>query len=123
MRMANEQTRESEPAASAASWCEVAECNDIPNGQYRKVSFKQNDILIVHLNGEFFAIDSVCSHMNMELMGGRILGDCITCPHHGAQFRIRDGAAAGYPAVHPIATFEIQTEEGKILVRECQPSE
>jgi len=120
LSMAQEQPQERDlsPGEHAESWHDVGLCSDIPGGQYKRVSLGQKEILIVNLNGEFFAIDSLCSHMRMDLMGGRILGDCITCPHHGAQFRISDGAAAGYPAVRPIATFEVQVREGRVHVRE-----
>ena len=70
----------------------------------------ENKIVICNVNGEYFAIDDVCSHDDGELVSGegQLIDSCqIECPRHGARFDVRTGEAKKMPAVAPIKTYKV----------------
>jgi 3-phenylpropionate/trans-cinnamate dioxygenase ferredoxin subunit len=76
-------------------------------------------ITVFHVNGEFCAIEDVCTHDGTVLTSGSpIEGDEIVCPRHGARFCVRTGEALSAPAYEPTATFPVKVEGGKVYVRD-----
>ena len=60
-------------------------------------------ILVVNLDGDFFALEDRCSHEDFELSAGAIDGGQIECTLHGARFDLRSGEALCAPAYAPAA--------------------
>jgi nitrite reductase/ring-hydroxylating ferredoxin subunit len=48
-------------------------------------------ILLVMIDGQPYAMDSVCSHRGGPLEKGALKDYIITCPWHGAQYDVRNG--------------------------------
>ena len=67
-------------------------------------------------DGDFYAIDYVCTHDGGPLGEGDVFGCEIECPRHGARFDVRTGAVTALPAVFPIATYPVTVENGEIRV-------
>jgi 3-phenylpropionate/trans-cinnamate dioxygenase ferredoxin subunit len=101
-----------------ADWIAVAKVGELAPGEYRKVDADGTQVVVFNLDGEFFAIEDVCTHDGGQLTGGKLVGDEITCPRHGARFCIRTGAARSAPAFEPTASFPVRVENGVILVRD-----
>lgn len=95
----------------------MARAEDIPPGQCRAFDVDDRMIAIVNLGGEFFAIDNICTHAYAELSEGKIVGDEIQCPLHGARFSIRTGAVTAPPAYEPLNTYPVRIEGGSIEIR------
>lgn len=73
-------------------------------------------VLICNIDGEFYAIENRCSHMQAALTKGRLSGHLITCPVHSAQFDVRDGSPQGFPATRLIRCFDVRLEGPAVLV-------
>lgn len=102
-----------------SDWVDVAQKNEIEPGGYRVVEVDDVDVVVCNLNGEFFALEDVCTHDGAELSGGHIEDDCIVCPRHGAYFCIKTGEAMTPPAYEPTETFPVRiTEAGTVQVRD-----
>ena len=65
--------------------------------------------------GEIVAFSGFCTHSMGKLEGGRVEGDEITCPHHGARFDIRTGKAKN--ACPNLPRFEVKIDGRRVLVR------
>ncbi|NKB98347.1 MAG: Rieske 2Fe-2S domain-containing protein [Pseudomonadales bacterium] len=74
------------------------------------------EILVGMIEGRYFAVQARCSHAGQSLANGRIVGDEITCPRHGARFCVFSGACTGAPATQPIASFPVLLEAGKVCL-------
>ena len=84
--------------------------SEINLGQAKSYQLGENKIVICNVNGEYFAIDDVCSHDDGELVSqeGQLVDNCqIECPRHGARFDVKTGVAKKMPAVAPIKTYKI----------------
>ena len=71
-----------------------------------------------NLDGDFYAIEDICTHDGGELTGGIIEGHEIECPRHGARFDIRTGAVLCPPAYEPTAKFPVRVEDGIVYTRD-----
>jgi 3-phenylpropionate/trans-cinnamate dioxygenase ferredoxin subunit len=74
-------------------------------------------VAVVRSNGEFFAVEDICTHDGAELTGGTIEGDQIICPRHGARFCLRTGRAMTPPAYEPVRVFATKVETGRLWIR------
>ena len=101
-----------------ADWVNVGAASDIPPGSHRVVDVNDVMIAVFNIDGQFHAIEDVCTHDGGILTGGPINGCIITCPRHGATFDVRNGAALTAPAYEPTATFPIRIENGMVQVKD-----
>lgn len=73
-------------------------------------------VLVAKIAGEVFAIGASCSHYGGPLGDGLLVGDTVRCPLHHACFSLRTGEALRAPALNPVACFDVEQREGKLLV-------
>jgi 3-phenylpropionate/trans-cinnamate dioxygenase ferredoxin subunit len=73
-------------------------------------------VVLVNLDGEFYAIEDVCTHDGGPLGEGELEGSELICPRHGARFDVRTGDALTLPAFEPAPTYEVRLEDGDVLV-------
>ena len=94
----------------------VAAVNDIPPGAKKIVEVDGIEIVVVNLDGQFYAVEDVCTHDGGPLGEGSWTAASSICPRHGARFDVRTGAATRMPAIEPAPTYEVRVEDGDVLV-------
>ena len=94
----------------------LASVRDIDLGKILCVEVDGREILICHTREGFFAVDNLCSHAAARLCEGKLKGQKILCPLHGAAFDVRDGSALTRPASAPIDTFTIRVAGDDIIL-------
>lgn len=94
----------------------VAKRNEIPPGSTKRVVVDGTPLLICNVDGDFYAIEDVCTHDGGPLDQGELEGNRIMCPRHGALFDVTSGAALTLPAVIPLETYPVSTEGDDVLV-------
>jgi 3-phenylpropionate/trans-cinnamate dioxygenase ferredoxin subunit len=94
----------------------VAATGDVPEGQVRVVSAGNRSIALCNVGGTFYALDNLCTHDNGPLGEGRLAGETVECPRHGARFDVKTGSVRALPAVRPIKTYPVQIEGEEVLV-------
>ena len=98
-------------------WHDVAMVSKLEPGGFEVIDVDDLLIAVFNVEGEFFAIEDICTHDGEELTGGPIDNDQIICPRHGARFCLRTGAALTPPAYEAVATFATRVVNGLIQVR------
>lgn len=88
----------------------VAETYQLAPGRGHIVRVKGRDIALFQIDGAFYALDNRCSHSRGPLGEGRLHGFTLTCPWHGAQFKVTDGKCIQGPATTDIATYAVKVE-------------
>jgi 3-phenylpropionate/trans-cinnamate dioxygenase ferredoxin component len=99
-----------------ADWITVAPASSIPPGDYAQVEVDGALVAVFNIQGEFYAIEDVCTHDGGELAGGAVEDHRVICPRHGAQFCLRTGAALTPPAYEPVRTFATRVMSGTVEV-------
>jgi nitrite reductase/ring-hydroxylating ferredoxin subunit len=82
----------------------VAETSEIPPGQLKVVKLGENEVLIANVNGVYYAIGNICTHMHGELSKGMLEENTVTCPKHRAKFDVTTGKVVSgpkLPFMHP----------------------
>ncbi len=98
------------------TWQTVARVEDIPPERVRVFSIGDHDVAVCNVNGDFYAIDDVCTHDGGALDQGELEEDQIECPRHGARFDVRTGAAVQLPAFEPVETHEVRVDGDTLQV-------
>lgn len=99
-------------------WVNVAEAGEMQPGECKVVDVEDVMIAVFNINGEYFAIEDVCTHDGSEIASGCLHGDEIECPRHGARFSLRSGEVTAPPAYEAIDTFPVRIESGMVQVRD-----
>jgi 3-phenylpropionate/trans-cinnamate dioxygenase ferredoxin subunit len=95
----------------------VAKVSDVPDPGKALVEVEDRFVALFHVNGEFHALDDVCTHDGGPLADGQLCGFEIACPRHGAKFDVRDGRALTMPATQPTIAHEVKVEGEWVYVK------
>lgn len=99
-----------------ANWIEAAAVGDLDDRPIYPVDYNGTSIIVVRIDGEFYALENLCTHDYTPLDDGEIDDDEIVCAHHGARFCVRNGEVTAPPAYEDLRTFPVRVESGKILI-------
>ena len=87
---------------------------DLKNGDKKKVTFNNEEILLVKNNNSLSAFSNLCPHMNLPLEMGQITPDNeFLCPFHDSKFCLRTGAVKKWV----ITSAEWMPDEAKELTK------
>lgn len=111
-------TRSRSWSTPVSEWVHVALVAEFPSGERRAVDVEDITVIVFNLNGDYFAIEDVCTHDYSSLDEGELDGDEIICPRHGARFNVRTGEALTAPAYEAIATFPVRVHDGSVQVKD-----
>ena len=95
----------------------VTTLSELPIGGKKLIQLQGRAIAVFNGDGEFFAIDDVCTHDGGPLVEGDLEGCEIECPRHGARFDVRTGQARSMPAFENVATHLVKVEGNDLLVQ------
>ena len=95
----------------------AAEAKGFAPGTMQFMRVGGNSILLVNVEGKFYALSNFCTHSKCYLHNGRLKGKIVTCPCHFAQFDVTTGAVPAPPAKEPLTTYLVKVEGNDILVQ------
>ena len=96
---------------------EVCKVADLPDPGKQVFELGERYVVVFHVDGQFYAIDDVCTHDGGPLGDGTLEGFTIACPRHGAKFDIRDGRVLCMPAVCGTPSHEVKVEGDAVFVK------
>jgi 3-phenylpropionate/trans-cinnamate dioxygenase ferredoxin subunit len=99
-----------------AAFVRVGSADDIQPGTKRVLEADGLLLVVVNLDGRFYALEDVCTHDGGPVGEGELKNGHLICPRHGAQFDVVTGAALTLPAFEPVPTYEVQVRDGEIWV-------
>jgi 3-phenylpropionate/trans-cinnamate dioxygenase ferredoxin subunit len=88
----------------------------VSDGEVRVVPCGDRVIALCNIDGEFYAIDDLCSHDDGPLGEGTLQGGRVICPRHGAAFDPKTGAALTLPAVRGVGAYKVTVEGPDVYV-------
>jgi 3-phenylpropionate/trans-cinnamate dioxygenase ferredoxin subunit len=101
----------------------VGETTEVPAGAMKSYLVGTNEILVLNVNGKYYAMNNKCTHMGGDLSKGTLQGIILTCPRHGSRFDITNGKALQGPKFGPIKlktsdarTYQAQVDGNAIMV-------
>ncbi len=98
-------------------WVTVASVADCRAGEMHCVKVEKLRVLIANTEGQFYAVDELCSHEDATLCQGALQGLRIKCPLHGSRFDLLTGQPLEDPATEPLRTYPVRVEQEQIQIR------
>lgn len=96
----------------------VAKAGDVAPGTTLRVVTDGIELLLCNVDGKLYAIEDVCTHDGGPLDQGKLEGETVVCPRHGATFDVRTGDALTLPAVIPLMSFPVTIEGDDVYVED-----
>jgi 3-phenylpropionate/trans-cinnamate dioxygenase ferredoxin subunit len=82
--------------------------SDVPADEALGVTIGEYDVAVAGHDGEYFAVQDLCSHAAVALSEGEVEDCTVECWLHGSRFDLRTGKPTGLPATEPVATFPLE---------------
>lgn len=98
-----------------SEFIKVAQVSDLAPGEKMLVEYEDEDVGLFNIEGEFYAISDVCTHDDGPLVEGKLDGECIICPRHGAKFNVKTGEET-MPAFSPVPLYEVKIDGDDVLI-------
>jgi len=109
-------------AADDTMFVAVSKTTDISPNKPICANASGKELALFNINGEFFAIDNVCSHAGGSLCKGKLEGTAVVCPRHGAKFDVRNGAVISGPARVPQQSYTTRINGDTLEVNLVPPT-
>ncbi|MCW4009095.1 MAG: Rieske (2Fe-2S) protein [Candidatus Bathyarchaeota archaeon] len=94
----------------------VALAADMKPNQMKAVKINDKSILLVNLEGAYYAIGDKCTHRGCSLSKGKLEGEMVQCPCHKSKFNVKTGEVVGGPAKAAEPKYEVKVEDGKLFI-------
>lgn len=94
----------------------IAMTSDLSPGTGTTIEMEGQSIALFNVEGNFYAIANTCTHRGGSLGEGRLNGDIVTCPKHGAHFNVKTGEVTFPPARFGVKTFPVTIEGDDVLI-------
>lgn len=89
-----------------ADWVDACALDDIDPEDVIRFDHGGRTFAVYRLpDGTACATDGLCTHENVHLADGLVMGDQIECPKHNGRFNIRTGAALRAPVCDALSTY------------------
>lgn len=99
-------------------WVDACATDDIEEEDLIRFDHGGRTFAIYHApEGDFFCTDGLCSHEQVHLADGLVMGHVIECPKHNGQFDYRTGEAKRAPVCVNLATYPVRVEDGRVFVQ------
>ncbi len=98
-------------------YVKVTEGKDIQPSTMKAVEVNGEKICLANIEGKYYAIGNVCTHLGGPLAQGKLEGYEVQCPWHGSRFDIRTGKVVRPPAMRSEPTYEIKVEDDNLLLK------
>jgi 3-phenylpropionate/trans-cinnamate dioxygenase ferredoxin subunit len=102
-----------------SEWLDVIDASALANGEHVVIDVEGTEVAVFNIDGEYYAIEDVCTHDGAEIASGVLEGDEIVCPRHGARFCIKTGSVKAAPAYEDINLYKVRIQNGLIQVKNC----
>ncbi len=97
----------------------MASVSDVPVGEVRVVQCGARSLAVSNVDGTLYAIDNRCTHDNGPLGEGKLRGNRILCPRHGAAFDARTGRVLSLPAVRSVHAYPVTVTDDEVFI-DCE---
>jgi nitrite reductase/ring-hydroxylating ferredoxin subunit len=103
---------------SCENWVDISNFLSLKKGEMIDFDYNDKKIMVMNINGTFYASDRICTHAHVDLTGG-ILNESektVTCPLHLSSFDMKSGDPLNLPAEEPLEIYKIKKEKNNLFI-------
>jgi nitrite reductase (NADH) small subunit/3-phenylpropionate/trans-cinnamate dioxygenase ferredoxin subunit len=101
-------------------WIRVAESSQVRERFGLSISLHGKSIVLFRYDGKVYALRDSCPHQGAPLSDGYVQNGVLTCPHHGWNFNISNGAFVQNQAIR-VPSYEVKEAAGTVYVKHIGP--
>ena len=95
----------------------VGTTSDIEEGKLVHITASGKELVVTKLDGNYYAIDNICTHAGAELHEGELSNSELTCPWHGAKWDIKTGSLISFPQkLKPLQSHSVSVENDTLFI-------
>ncbi|MCA9839589.1 MAG: Rieske (2Fe-2S) protein, partial [Trueperaceae bacterium] len=107
--------RKDKPMVTTPNYVRAASVKELKEAGLKAVTVKDRVVLLVHHEGQIFALDNRCPHMGFPLERGSVKRGLLTCHWHHARFELCSGGTFDIWA-DDVRSYPFEIQEGDIWV-------
>jgi 3-phenylpropionate/trans-cinnamate dioxygenase ferredoxin subunit len=65
----------------------------------------------------YYATDGLCTHQNIHLADGLVIGNLIECPKHNGRFDYTTGETKRPPVCIKLKTYPVNVKDGNVFIK------
>jgi 3-phenylpropionate/trans-cinnamate dioxygenase ferredoxin subunit len=102
---------------AASGFATGLRASDVTPGTVRVVQLDGRSLCVgLTEDGEWGAIDNVCTHDGGVLGEGELDGNLVECPRHGGRFDLFSGQVRALPPVRPVNAYRVNLDGDEVVV-------
>ena len=103
---------------TSGGFVSVARIGDVQPGTVRVIEVEGRSLCLgLTEDGEWGAVDNVCTHDGGPLGEGELDDAAVECPRHGARFDLFTGRVLALPAVRGVTAYQTVVAGDDVQVR------
>jgi len=103
--------------APAGGFVAIGTADQVRPGTVRVVEVDGRSLCLgLTEDGEWGAIDNVCTHDGGVLGEGELDGSAVECPRHGGRFDLFTGRVLALPPVRPVRAYAVHLDGDEVQV-------
>ncbi len=104
-------------------WIRVASISEIPANRLTAWQTEGGEVLVYHFRDRYFVYPNRCTHQDVPLSDGYLVGDALVCRLHGAKFDLATGACLRAPARRSLRAYPSAVRDDSLFIRPTQTNE
>ncbi len=99
-------------------WVDACAANDIEEEDVIRFDSGGRTFAVYRTaDDRYFATDGLCTHEQVHLADGLVMGTIIECPKHNGRFDFATGRAKRAPACVNLQTYPVKVEGGRVFIK------
>jgi nitrite reductase/ring-hydroxylating ferredoxin subunit len=95
----------------------VGKTSEIPQGKMSHTTAGGKEVLVVNIDGSYYAINNICNHACAELHEGELNGKELTCPWHGAKWDATTGNLIWFPQkLKDLDSYKVTVDNDTVFI-------
>jgi nitrite reductase/ring-hydroxylating ferredoxin subunit len=95
----------------------VGKTSEVQDGKLMHITAGGKEIVVTKFDGNYYAMDNVCTHAGADLHEGELSNNELTCPWHGAKWDIKTGNLISFPQkLKPLQSHKISIENETLYI-------
>ena len=95
----------------------IGKISDYEEGKLIHVTAGGKEIVTTKIGDRYYAMNNICNHAGAELHEGKLEGNNLICPWHGAKWDVTNGNLAWFPQkLEPEESYNVIVENDVVLL-------
>ncbi len=103
--------------SDVGEWVVACDADEVEEEDVIRFDHAGRTFAVYRLKGDVYhATEGLCTHEQVHLADGLVMGDIIECPKHNGRFNYKTGEARGAPVCVNLKTYPVKVDGGTVYI-------